>query len=80
MSTATKSLDRIFGAGLGFFKGMIISSLFLIFTTNTFNFFSKETIDKSRFYSSVVNTAPMVYDYLIKFFPDAKNFYEQLNI
>lgn len=74
-----KSIDRITGAILGVFKGLIIASLFLLFTTNTFNFFSKETVEGSRFYSSVIDIAPAIYNYLVKFFPNAKNFYDELN-
>jgi len=76
---ATKTIDKIFGAGLGLLKGLIIASLFLLLTTNTFNFFSKEDTDSSKFYSSVVNIAPEIYNYIQRFFPGAKNFYEELN-
>lgn len=75
----TKSIDKILGAVLGILKGLIIASLFLILTTNTFNFFSRENIQASRFYSIVINVAPDTYDFVKQFFPDAKNFYEELN-
>ncbi len=74
-----KTFDRIFGVILGVFKGAIIVSLFLILTTNTFNFFAGDTIDKSKFYPAVINIAPDVYNYLMKLFPDAKDFYEELD-
>lgn len=80
INVATKSFDRLLGACLGILKGLVIASLFLIFTTNTFNFFSKDTIDKSKFYTSVINIAPQVYDYAMQFFPNAKDFYKELNI
>lgn len=79
MNAVTKTFDRIFGVILGISKGLIIVSLFLLLTTNTFNFFGKDTVDKSKFYSSVVNVAPDVYNYIQKFFPNAKDFYEELN-
>lgn len=75
----TRTIDRILGVILGLLKGLIIASLFLILTTNTFNFFSKADVDRSKLYSSVVNIAPAVYDLVKGFFPDAKNFYEELN-
>jgi len=78
-NVVTKTIDKILGAALGLLKGLIIASLFLILTTNTFNFFSNEDITRSKFYSSVVNVAPEIYNYIQKFFPDAKNFYEELN-
>jgi len=78
-NVVTKTIDRILGAALGILKGLIIASLFLILTTNTFNFFSKEETASSKFYSSVVNVAPQIYNYIQSFFPDAKTFYEELN-
>ncbi|HMS33940.1 MAG TPA: CvpA family protein [Ignavibacteria bacterium] len=79
LNAVTKTFDKIFGAIFGTAKGLIIASLFLIFTTNTFNLFAKDTISNSKFYLSVFNIAPDVYDYLMKFFPDAKGFYDELN-
>lgn len=79
INIVTKTIDKVLGVALGFLKGLIIASLFLILTTNTFNFFSKEDIDRSKLYSSIVNVAPDIYNYIQKFFPGAKNFYEELN-
>lgn len=79
INAVTKTFDRILGVILGISKGLIIVSLFLILTTNTFNLFGKDTVDKSKFYSSVVNIAPDVYNYIQKFFPNARDFYEELN-
>ncbi len=78
-NVVTKTIDKILGAAFGLLKGLIIASLFLILTTNTFNLFSKEETARSKFYSSVVNIAPEIYNYFQSFFPDAKNFYEELN-
>lgn len=78
-NTVTKTMDKALGAAAGIFKGLIIASLFLLLTTHTFSFFKNEDIEKSRFYSSVVNIAPAVYDYAVKIFPDAKNFYDEMN-
>ena len=79
LNVMTRTFDRILGVIFGMFKGLIIASLFLIFTTKTFSIFSNETSGSSRFYSSVINIAPDVYNYIEKFFPEAKGFYEELN-
>ncbi len=79
INTVTKTFDKLLGATLGIFKGIIIASLFLLLTTNTFNLFSKSQIDGSRFYSIIINAAPEVYNYFQKIFPGAKDFYEELN-
>lgn len=79
LNAVTKTFDKFFGAVFGIAKGLIIASLFLIFTTNTFSLFAKETINSSKLYLSVFNIAPDVYDYLMKFFPEAKGFYDELN-
>lgn len=79
LNSVTKTFDKILGVALGIFKGVIITSLILLITTNTFNVFSKEEVSKSRFYPSIINAAPDVYNYMLKVFPDAKNFYEELN-
>ncbi|MEO6694141.1 MAG: CvpA family protein [Ignavibacteria bacterium] len=76
----TNTIDKVLGGALGLLKGLIFASLLLILTTNTFSFFSKEIIADSKFYSSVVKIAPDVYNYIVKFFPDAKTFYENLTI
>ena len=75
----TRTFDKILGVALGIAKGLIIASLFLIFTTNTFKVFAKDTINQSKFYTGVFNIAPDVYDYIMKLFPDAKGFYDELN-
>lgn len=80
ISTATKGLDRILGVGLGFLKGLIIASLFLIISTNVFSFFDKSSVDKSKLYPVVINIAPQVYDFIIQFFPNANDFYEELKV
>lgn len=74
----TKTFDRIMGTAFGLLKGLILASLFLMITTKTFELFSKSNVEKSMFYSAVVNIAPDVYNYAMKFFPDAKNFYEEI--
>ncbi len=79
INIVTKSFDKILGVILGLFKGLVIASLFLIFTTDTFNFFSKETVAQSKLYSGIKGIAPEVYDYLKQFLPNAKGFYEELN-
>jgi len=79
LNAVTRSFDKILGVILGIFKGLILSSLFLIFTTSTFTLFGKETVDRSKFRPDVINIAPEVYDYLKRFFPDAKGFYEEMN-
>lgn len=79
LNAVTKTFDKVLGAALGIAKGLIIASLFLILTTNTFNLFSKETVSSSKLYPAVLNIAPDVYDQLMKFFPDAKGFYDELN-
>ncbi|MEP7146305.1 MAG: CvpA family protein [bacterium] len=78
-NVVTKTFDKLLGVILGILKGLIIASLFLILTTNTFNIFAKETIVSSRFYPVIVNIAPEVYNYVKQFFPNAKGFYEELN-
>lgn len=79
INAVTRTFDRILGVILGICKGLIIASLFLILTTNTFSLFEKTTIDRSKFYTSVINVAPDVYNYIQRFFPNAKDFYEELN-
>ncbi len=79
LNSVTKTFDRLLGAVFGIFKGLIIASLFLILTTKSFDLFSKETVSKSKFYADIVRISPQVYDFIIKLFPDAKNFYEELN-
>lgn len=79
LNSVTKSFDKISGAVLGILKGLVIASLFLILTTRSFNFFSSETIAKSKFYTIVIDIAPQIYDYIVMVFPEAKNFYEELN-
>jgi len=78
-NSVTKTFDSILGAAFGIMKGLVIASLFCIFTTNTFQLFGSETIDSSKFYVSIVGVAPKVYDYIVHFFPGAKDFYEELN-
>ena len=79
LNSVTRTFDKILGVALGIAKGLIIASLFLIFTTNTFKVFAKDTINQSKFYTGVFNIAPDVYDYIMKLFPDAKGFYDELN-
>lgn len=78
LNSFTKTLDKILGAALGLFKGLILASLFLLVTTVTFSLFSKQDIEKSKLYSGIVNIAPDTYNLIMKFFPDAKNFYEEI--
>ncbi|MEO8665673.1 MAG: CvpA family protein [Ignavibacteria bacterium] len=80
LNAVTKTVDRLLGIVLGILKGLIIASLFLILTTNTFNLFDKTTIGSSKFYPAIINIAPSVYNYVKQFFPNAKDFYEELNL
>jgi len=75
----TKTIDKILGLCLGIMKGVLLASIFLLISTNTFNVFSKPEIDKSIFYNKVVNVAPEVYNYFQVIFPNLKDFYEELN-
>ncbi|HMS63949.1 MAG TPA: CvpA family protein [Ignavibacteria bacterium] len=75
----TKTLDKILGVCFGILKGFIIASLILLLSTSTINFFSKKEIETSKFYSSVINIAPDVYNYIQIYFPNAKEFYDELN-
>jgi uncharacterized membrane protein required for colicin V production len=75
----TKSIDSILGCCFGALKGMVIASLFLLLTTNSFNLFSKKDIDTSLIYPLVINVAPEIYNSLVKYFPDARKFYDELN-
>lgn len=79
LSVITRTADRLLGTFLGILKGLIIASLFLLLSSNTFNFFSKETVQKSKVYSSVINIAPDVYNFILELFPGAKNFYQEFN-
>ncbi len=80
INVITKTFDKLLGLVLGTLKGLIFASLFLILTTNTFKFFSAGTINISRLYPVIINIAPEVYNYLKQFFPNAKDFYEELNL
>ena len=80
INVITKTFDKLLGLVLGTLKGLIFASLFLILTTNTFNFFAAGTINTSRLYPVIINIAPEVYNYLKQFFPNAKDFYEELNL
>jgi len=80
INVITKTFDKLLGLVLGTLKGLIFASLFLILTTNTFKFFAAETINTSRLYPVIINIAPEVYNYLKQFFPNAKDFYEELNL
>lgn len=75
----TRTFDKISGTLLGIFKGMIVASIFLIISTGTFKIFSEKEIRDSGLYPVTVNIAPDVYNYVIKYFPEAKNFYEELS-
>ena len=75
----TKTIDKILGLCLGIMKGVLLASIFLLISTNTFNVFSKPEIDNSIFYNKVVNVAPEVYNYFQVIFPNLKDFYEELN-
>ncbi|MEO8209896.1 MAG: CvpA family protein [bacterium] len=79
LNAATKTIDKVLGVGLGIFKGLILASLFLLVTTNTFNFFNKADVSNSKFYSSIINVAPEVYNYIKQLFPNAKDFYDEFN-
>jgi len=79
LNSLTKTFDKILGAALGLFKGLLLASIFLLLTTVAFNLFSKSEIEKSGLYTAVVNIAPDTYNLIIRFFPDAKNFYEEIN-
>jgi len=74
----TKTVDKLLGTALGLFKGLILASIFLLITTVAFEIFSKKEIEKSKLYSGIVNIAPDTYNFIIKMFPDAKNFYEEI--
>ncbi len=76
----TRTIDKISGTLLGIFKGLIISSIFLMVSTGTFKLFTEKEIAESRLYPVTVNVAPDVYNYIIRLFPEAKSFYEELNI
>lgn len=76
----TRTIDKISGTLLGIFKGLIIGSLFLIVSAGTFKMFTEKEIAESRLYTVTVNVAPDVYNYIIRLFPEAKSFYEELNI
>lgn len=75
----TKTIDKILGVSLGILKGLIIASLILLLSSNTLNFFSKNEIETSKLYGSVLNIAPDVYSYMQKYFPNAHDFYDELN-
>jgi len=79
INVVTRTFDRILGIGLGFLKGLVLASLFLILTTNTFHLFDKKAVDESRFYKSTINAAPEIYDFIMQIFPGAKDFYESLS-
>ncbi|MDQ3020260.1 MAG: CvpA family protein [Bacteroidota bacterium] len=79
LNAATKTIDKILGVGLGIFKGLILASIFLLITTNTLNLFNKEDVSNSKFYSSIINVAPDVYNYIKQLFPNAKDFYDEFN-
>lgn len=80
INVITKTFDKLLGLVLGTLKGLIFASLFLILTTNTFKLFAAETINTSRLYPVIINIAPEVYNYMKQFFPNAKDFYEELNL
>ncbi len=75
----TRTIDKISGTLLGIFKGLIIASIFLVVSAGTFKIFSEKEISVSVLYPVTVNIAPDVYNYVIKFFPEAKSFYEELS-
>ena len=75
----TRTIDKISGTLLGIFKGLIIASIFLVVSAGTFKIFSEKEIAVSVLYPVTVNIAPDVYNYVIKFFPEAKSFYEELS-
>ena len=75
----TKTIDKLFGVSFGILKGLIIASLILLLSASTISFFSKKEIETSKLYSSVINIAPDVYNYLQKYFPNAHDFYDELN-
>lgn len=79
INAVTKTFDKIAGIALGLMKGLIIASLFLIITTNSFKVFDNNMISDSRFYLIVKNIAPDTYNLILKIFPGAKDFYEELN-
>lgn len=71
--------DKLLGILFGMLKGLIVASLLLILSENTLNIFTKNETDSSVLYSKVISVAPGVYDYIKKYFPDAKEFYDELN-
>ncbi|HMQ68729.1 MAG TPA: CvpA family protein [Ignavibacteria bacterium] len=79
INAVTKTFDKIAGVALGLLKGLIIASLFLLMTTNTFKIFDDNITKDSKFYSIVKDIAPDTYNLILKLFPNAKDFYEELN-
>lgn len=75
----TRTVDKIAGVVFGLLKGLIIASIFLITTTKAFAVFSDVAVQKSKLYPAVINIAPDVYDFVKQFFPNALDFYDELN-
>ncbi|MBL8007330.1 MAG: CvpA family protein [Ignavibacteria bacterium] len=71
--------DKLLGISFGILKGLIVASLLLILLENTLNIFTKIETESSVLYRKVITVAPDIYDYMKMYFPDAKEFYDELN-
>ncbi|HEY5125004.1 MAG TPA: CvpA family protein [Ignavibacteria bacterium] len=79
INKVTKTLDKISGLLLGFFKGLIVASIAgIIFSS--FSLFSESTLRDSLLYPKIENIAPEVYKYVSGLFGSGKNDFENKKI
>jgi len=73
----TSFIDKLLGVTFGVIQGMIFASVILIML-NKINFIPQEIILKSNFYSSVINFAPDMFNFVSEKLPFTKNFIDEL--
>lgn len=76
MNSGTSIVDKILGTAVGFFQGLIVSSV-LLYNLSIADIPSKQTRDSSMLYSTVYGIAPAVFDKVLDLFPGLQDMYRE---
>lgn len=74
----TKTIDKIAGILLGFLKGLILASIFVIII-KSFSLFNENTIKESKLYVFVYDIAPRIYNTINNYVPFSRSTFNDLN-
>ena len=70
--------NKIGGAVVGLLEGVLLSSIIVIFLSIFLHMPSEETKANSMLYKPIKNFAPRIFDSINTFFPESKDFYQEI--